>query len=209
MHAHRLVAVLDAVDAVRREFLLLALLRVPARNRVLAAEKVVLRLRCPVENVPLELVPDCRIGDRDGLDLATLAEHGQPLLSVVEVPELDTLELALADSTLGRRWRPSQSRRSLLARIAFSWSAENVVRSTPRFFGGLIGRAGSPFSRPVSVAHSKKPLSTEMFFARVLGAASPHCSSTNSSRRSVPIGGSKSASSRSAKNRARLSRHDS
>jgi hypothetical protein len=59
--------------------------------------------------------------------------------------------------------------------------------------------AGSPWSRWLSVAHSKKPFRTEMFFACVRAAESPHCSSTNSSRRSVPTGGSKSESSRSAK----------
>jgi hypothetical protein len=36
--AHRLVAVLDPLDPVRRQFLLLALLRIPARDRVFAAE---------------------------------------------------------------------------------------------------------------------------------------------------------------------------
>jgi hypothetical protein len=38
-----------------------------------------------------------------------------------------------------------------------------------------------------------------MFLAWVREALSPHSSSMNSSSRSVPIGGSKSASSRSAK----------
>ena len=57
---------------------------------------------------------------------------------------------------------------------------------------GRIGRAGSPWSLPRRTAHSENPLRIEMFFARVRADWSPHCSSTNSSRRSVPTGGSKS-----------------
>jgi hypothetical protein len=50
--------------------------------------------------VPLEFVPEGRIDDRDRLHLAALREHGQALLCVVEVRELDALERAFADSDL-------------------------------------------------------------------------------------------------------------
>jgi hypothetical protein len=103
---------------------------------------------------------------------------------VVEVPELDLLERAFADTDLEQQVEGEAVAAVVEARIACSWSFENVVRSTPRFFGGRIGRAGSPCRRPDRVAHSKKPLRTLMFFACVRGAEPPHSSSMNSSRRS-------------------------
>jgi hypothetical protein len=57
-------------------------------------------MRAPVEDVALELVPESRVNDRNRLNLAALREHGQALLRVVEVPKLDALESALADSDL-------------------------------------------------------------------------------------------------------------
>ena len=57
----------------------------------------------------------------------------------------------------------------------------------PRFFGGLIARAGSPCKRSLSVAHSKNPFRIEMFFARVREARSPHCSSMNSSQPPIVV----------------------
>ena len=55
--------------------------------------------------------------------------------------------------------------------IAPAASSENVSGSTPRFFGGLIARAGSPWIDSLSTAHWKKPLRIEMFFVLVRGAA--------------------------------------
>ena len=92
--AHRLVAVLDRSILSGGSFLFLVL-RVPAGDGVLAAEQVLVRLRLPVEDVPLEVVPERGVDDRDRLHLRALREDGEASLCVVEVPELDALQCAL------------------------------------------------------------------------------------------------------------------
>ena len=100
--AHRLVPVLS-------DELLSGL--VPVRSLGSPRQRVLVRLRAPVEDVPLELVPEDRLDDRDRLHLAALREDRQTL-GVVEVSEPNALESTLADASLSSRWSASPSRRS-------------------------------------------------------------------------------------------------
>jgi hypothetical protein len=60
----------------------------------------VVRLRAPIEDVPLQFVPEGRVDHRYRLHLAALGEDRQALLGVVEVPELHPLKGAFADPDL-------------------------------------------------------------------------------------------------------------
>jgi len=87
VYAHLLIAVLHAVDAIRRQLLPLALVRFPPWDRVLATDEVLVRSRLPLEDVPLEVVPEGGVDDRHCLHLAALPEHRQALLRVVEMAD--------------------------------------------------------------------------------------------------------------------------
>lgn len=98
-----------------------------------ATEQVLVRLRSPVEDVPLELVPKRRIHDRQRLHLAALREDREPPLRVVEVTKLHTLESALADALFEQ-----QVERETIAA---------VVLSEDRSF--LVGREGCSLNAPL------------------------------------------------------------
>ena len=63
---------------------------------LLGVEQEFIRIRGPVENVPLELKPQLGVHDRQVADLSALAEDREP--ASVVVLELDADELALAGS---------------------------------------------------------------------------------------------------------------
>jgi hypothetical protein len=62
----------------------------------MARHQEVVRLGLGVEDQPLEVVPERRVGDRQVAHLAALGEDRQPLADVVEVLELDRLQRPLA-----------------------------------------------------------------------------------------------------------------
>jgi hypothetical protein len=93
--------------------------------------------------VPFQVVPEGRIDYRHRLHLAALGEDRQTALGMVEVTELHAAEGALADPDLEQ-----QVKRDPIAPVVAREDPLLLIRREgcvlPRFFGGPIGRAGSP-----------------------------------------------------------------
>jgi hypothetical protein len=132
---------------------------------VLAAEQVLVWLRLPVENVPLEFVPEVRVDDRHRLNLAALREDGQAFLRVVEVSELNALECALADSDLQQ-----QVQREPVAAIVLSEDRPFLVLGERRSLdAAFLRRADRPCRVAVQLPSQDSSLEEALDDRDVLG----------------------------------------
>ena len=119
-----------------------------------AGEQVFAGPGLPVEDVPLEVVPEGGVDDWHGLHLAALREHGEALLGVVEVAELDALEGALADPLA-----EEQVEAEPVAPVVGGEDRPLLIGAEDRpVDGALAGRADRPGRVAVEPAAQDSPL---------------------------------------------------